>query len=190
MTTSHLEPGAVARAATGDLTDAERNEVLAHLEACASCRDDVTYAAAFERRARNRRVLTVSSLIAAAVAVVALLPFGSPSSLPSPDPTMSVRSGGEGVPQVAVYEPVSGAELTGDTLRFVWADMGEHTQYRLWLSTAGGAPLWDQASSDTVAYVDVRSVLDGGGTYLWFVDALLADGGTAQSKVRSLTVRE
>lgn len=186
MTDQHLDPDIIARVATGGLTETERAAALAHADVCDSCRDDLTYVVGFERRRRRRRVAAISG----AVLSIALAVTVFPRSDSSPMQPMEVRSGDEGIPLVASYLPTRGGEVTGDSIRFVWQDMGPDTHYRFSLSTATGAPVLDRAVRDTAVYVAVTSPLELGEAYLWYVDALLADGGAARSNVWGFRIRE
>lgn len=183
MTEKHLHADLIARAAAGSLTGAERSAAFAHADACESCRGDLTYVIGFERRRRRRRVAAVTGVVLSLAVIVTIIPPTDVTSLWS----TGVRSGEEGVPVVASYLPSNGGEVVGDSVQFVWQDMGPDTHYRLYLSTATGAPVLDRAVRDTSLYVAVTSPVEAG-DYFWFVDALLADGGAAKSSVWRFTI--
>ena len=186
MTDQHLDADIIARAAAGSLSSAERVEALAHADICESCRADLTYVIGFERRGRRRRAAVITGVVLSlGLAVIVVRPAASPTV-----PSAGVRSGEEGIPIVTSYLPSNGADVVGDSVRFVWQDMGPDTHYRFSLSTATGAPVLDRAVSDTSLYVAVTPPVEAGEAYFWFVDALLADGGAARSSVWRFTIRE
>lgn len=183
MNDLHLDPEGISGLASGRLAGSERAAALAHVEACASCRADLTYLVGFERRRRRRRAAVILSGVAAAAVVVVLLPRGEMM------PVDALRAGEEGVPLVASHQPGQGAVLAADSARFVWGHMGAGTSYRFHISTVEGVPVLETAVRDTALYVDLGSRF-GPGQYFWFVDALLSDGGAARSNVWSFTIRE
>lgn len=187
MTDRHLEPEVVAAIASGASTGPERAEALAHAERCDACRADLAYVIGFERRRRRRRGALIGGALVSLTLAIAVLPRpGAAPVVPS-----TVRAGGEeGVPVVPTYLPANGSSVTGDSIGFVWGDVGPDTHYRLQISTSAGAPLLDRAVRDTSTYVAVLPPLQPGETYLWLVDAVLADGGSARSRVWRFAIRE
>ena len=181
----HLTSDTIAQLANGRLEGAERTAALAHADACEGCRGDLTYVVGFERRRRRRR----AAIIAGGVLTVAIAIFVIPPSTQITGPSV-VRSGEEGVPTVASYLPANGAEVDGDSIRFVWQNMGPDTNYRLWVSTSTGEPLLNRAVRDTSAYLPVTPPLMSGQAYFWFIDALMGDGGVARSDVWRFTIPE
>ncbi len=183
--TEHLTSDTIARFASGRLEKAERTHALAHANVCATCRGDLTYVIGFERRRRRRRAAIIAGGFVSVAIAILLIPPETQRTVDS-----AVRSGAEGIPLVASYAPSNGAEVDGDSLQFVWQDMGPDTHYRLWVSTATGAPLLDRAVPDTSVYIPMAPPLISGQAYFWFIDALLADGGVARSNVWRFTIPE
>ena len=186
MTDQHLDPQRISALAGGRLNGAARDQAVAHIETCRACRDDLTYVVGFERRARRKRTAVVVAGLASVALVVSIAPRDAVA--PRPDTLRAI--GEEGIPLVASFEPENGAELTGDSARFVWQDVETGAHYRLHVSAADGAPLLERAVRDTVLYLPLASPLEAGQSYFWFVDALLDDGGAARSNVWRFTVRE
>lgn len=186
MTDPHLDPQGISALASGRLSGAARDQAVAHIETCRACRDDLTYVVGFERRARRKRTAVLVAGLASVALVVSIVPR---DGLAPPSDTLRAVSE-EGIPLIASFEPENGAELTGDSARFVWQNVGTGTHYRLHVSAADGTPLLERAVRDTVLYLPLASPLKAGQSYFWFVDALLDDGGAARSNVWRFTVRE
>lgn len=172
------------------LTPEERNEVDAHLSRCADCRLVMRETAhTLARRRRRLHTLTGIGIATAAAAVVAALAIfpaqESDTELPlTRDPGSYERA----TTTIPVFSPERSAS-PGARVDFVWASMGADVRYRLSLSTPEGEELWGVSSPDTVATLPANVELTAGGRYVWFVDALLADGGSATTGLRRLTVR-
>ena len=202
MTEVHLPPEVISRVATGRLRNAERGHALSHLDECATCRDDATYLAGFRRKQLQRRLAMIGGTAVAALLVVAVCPVGiqgpgdgaaasmAPMGSAPPPPVSAVREGGEGVPHIASYAPDNGATVEGDSVLFVWQDMGPDTHYRLRVSSMSGAPVLDRPVRDTALYLALAPPLEAGTAYFWFVDGLLEEGGAARSSVWRFSILE
>lgn len=182
MIDRHLEPERISSIAAGRLEGADRTEALAHLDACDTCRADLTYVLGFDRRRRRRRAAFLAAGVAAALFVV----FLPRAALTPPD---SLRGpGDEGVARITSHAPPNGARLDARQIEFAWADMGPDASYRLHVATVDGGPLLERALGDTAVALDLADDVKRGERYLWFVDALLGDGSQARSEVWSFTM--
>lgn len=174
----------------GSLTPEERSEVDTHLSRCADCRLVARATVqTLARRRRRRNTLTGIATAATAAAVVTALAI-----LPADetDTGLPLTRGPESSERVAATIPVFSPErsMSPDTrVDFIWASMGTDVRYRLSLSTPAGEEIWGVSSPDTVATLPPDVELTAGRSYVWFVDALLADGGSATTGLRRLTVR-
>ena len=186
MSDEHLHPDVIAQVATGQLRGSERAQALAHVDACAACRDDLTYVVKFERRRRHRRL----SVIAGVAGILVLAIIVVPRTAPPPLGPSDERTGAEGILRVDSYAPSNGTEIQGDSILFAWQNMGPNTLYRFGVSTATGAPVLDRALRDTTMYLVVAPTLERGEAYFWFIDAVMADGSAARSNVWRFTVPE
>lgn len=174
----------------GSLTPEERSELEAHLSRCADCRlvaRETVHTLA--RRRRRRHTLSGLGVVTAAAAVVAALAIFPAQETDTGPP---LTRGPESSERVAATIPVFSPErsVSPDTrVDFVWGSMGADVRYRLSLSTPEGEEIWGVSSPDTVATLPTDVELTAGRSYVWFVDALLADGGSATTGLRRLTVR-
>lgn len=190
----------VVRYVAGGLREEQELGALeAHLLTCANCREEVrlallvraelgapTLGAARSRASWFKRGSAWWMLGTAAAAAVLVLLIARPPYQPRSDGTV-LRGGAEGIPQVATVTPAPGAEVTGSGLKFVWQASGKDAHYRLTVTNAPGDVVWSVATSDTARALP-RTVRLQGGRYSWYVDALLPDGRSATSQVRSFTV--
>lgn len=191
---SHLSQETVAAYVDGTLSTEERRSADTHLSECASCRTEIRDVRRLLNAGRSRwapRTVVGSTLAAAAVAALLLWP-GS-------DPSTAARSGGSAdsplrsIPStdagLVVIEPLaprwSGGDPTAASLR--WRSAEGASTYRVTLTDEGGSTLWSTETTDSVVAIP-DGHLEAGATYFWFVDATLADGGSASTGVRTLIV--
>jgi hypothetical protein len=141
-----------------------------------------------------RRSLPVTRLarLAAAViiAVVALRVFWGPPAQPG----SSVRADSSLIPgeppaRIATWSPPDGDTISAREAVFRWAPVGENATFQLRLSEPDGSIRWTWSTSDTSVTLPDTVHLSAGGTYLWYVDALRADGRSASTGVRRFVIR-
>lgn len=190
--TEHLDPREISAYVEERLSPAEKERVQAHLIDCASCRAEVVEVVdlmkAHERETPRKRWLLPAGLAAAAIATVligvpALRETGeAPDSLRAPE-AAAVR---EAVRSVDVIAPSPDRPVPRGDLVFEWETVGDDAAYRLTVADAGGMTLWSLETHETRAIPPSDLDLRKGETYLWYVDAVLADGTTATTGVKRL----
>lgn len=190
----HLAGDLVAGYIERRLPDEDRALVEAHLAECAACRLEAREVTTFLRGGSPRRRWVPASVAAltAAAAVVALIVVGLPGNPPGTgdDP---FRAGAdhrdEAVPTFAALAPAEGRSASPDTLLFAWSSAAPDAHYRLTLTDDTGEIVWEQETADTTLVLpgDVR--LRPGGSYLWYVDAVLPDAGVASTDIRELEIQ-
>jgi hypothetical protein len=193
--TDHLSGEDLAAYLDGELEAAERSRIQSHLADCDSCREEVVELTALVHADTRHRRWTIA-VPAAAVAAIAAVLLVSPLVQDGADaPGERVRgpelaSEREAVLEVRALAPALEATVDRDSLRFSWEGLEPDATYRLTLTDQGGDPLWTHETSGTALLLPPDVELQPEGSYLWFVDALLADGRTATSGVLSFkTVR-
>jgi len=180
---THLTAGDLAGYLDRVLPPPERQRVESHLAECDECRAELVQVARVVRGRRQRRWMI--ALPAAAAAGVALLLLVRPVATPPGEPV--TRGGGDepGATVVAVAAPVEDAVVPRGGTTFVWRPLREEASYRVTVTDATGGVVWTGSTSDTALALPPTVSLAGGRSYFWYVDALLPDGRSATSGVRS-----
>lgn len=167
----------------GTLTREERDATAAHLAGCPDCRLVVRETSRVLARRRRRRYtvagIGVATLAAATVASLVMSPRVVQQRL-----TRGLDASG---PTIHVIAPV-GDVVAGQPVTFRWNSVGPEIRYRLSVATPDGSEVWRVSVTDTTATLPDRVALTRGRTYVWFVDALLADGRSATTGLRRLIV--
>ena len=177
----HLESRDVAAYVDRALSPAERDAIEVHLSDCAECRDEVVQISRLRRIMNSRRRwLIVAPVAAAAVLAVMLWPSRKPD-----EPVL--RDGGEPVLAVTIVAPADSAPAPsrGTKISFTWRSMDSVVSYRFAITDASGDVVWSSTSTDTTAQLPASIQLRPG-NYFWYVDALLPDGRSVASRVRTL----
>lgn len=182
----HLSEAVIAAYLDGGLDAEEAHQVRLHLDACDECRAEIVDVQAtlehLSRRSRRR----IPTLVAAAVA--GLLLIGGPIILSSDqEPTLRGPDGAATLTNeliITTISPGAGEVVPFGELRLSWRSTNSGALYVVTLTDEGGDPLWTTETRDTLVSVPASVVLEPGGTVLWYVDALLADGRSATSGVQ------
>ncbi len=199
----HIATEELASFLNGGMVAAERSRIQAHLAECSECRGELVEITKIESRvASGRRWRTAVPLVAAAGLAAVLLagPLVRQAGdrTPAEETVPAVPEGvrrapeaaaeREGVRRFPAIQPRDGSELNGRP-SFEWGVAGgEGTVYRLTITDTGGAPLWSEETSETSLLPPPQLQLEPGRTYLWYVDALLADGTAATTGVLQFRV--
>ena len=191
--TEHLDPREISAYLDERLTPADKERVQAHLVDCTSCRAEmvelVDLMEAHERKEPRRRwPLAVAGL---AAAVLATLLIGVPALREKAEDRDVLRSPEaaaerEAVRSVEVIAPGPDRPISRGDLVFEWEPVGDEAAYRLTLTDFGGNTVWTEETQETHVIPPADLDLQAGETYLWFVDAVLADGNTATTGVKRL----
>lgn len=186
--TEHLDPDVVAAYLDGYLPDSERESVEAHLAECDECCEEVT---AIDDTLRSKpgagslRRYAMPAVAAAAILVAALVARPWQAGLPTPgvEPGIIERTAPDLVmTRIEALSPDQGAVVDPGGIRLEWRSAGEGTRYQVTVTTTEGDSVWVSIVTDTVAPLPT-GVIEPDWEYLWYVDALLPDGGTASTGV-------
>lgn len=180
--------GLIERYVSGRLSDEPgRTELEAHLLMCAACRDEVRLAMVVraELGAPQRRSWWWLGVGAAAAVLILLV--ARPTFRSRPDDTVE-RGTTEGLPVITALSPPLDAVVPPRAIRFLWHSVDHNVQYRLSLTNQRGDMLWSFETMDTTALLPADVRVQRGNPYFWYIDALLADGRSATSRVQRFTV--
>jgi hypothetical protein len=193
----HLTDNELAGFLDGDLADADRRRVGAHLEACDACRAEAVEVARLlqdapasgsvppltpreraqgrghaagptSRRPRWRGPAGLAGLaVAAGLAMLLLWPAASGMN----ESPLAERFGTEGVARLEIHTPAPDAVVRREEVRFSWAQH-ETASYRITLTAGDGGLVWSTTLADTVAIPPAELELPAGRTLFWYVDAI------------------
>ena len=216
MPSEHLTASEIAGYLDGDLAAGERRTAEVHLDACPSCRAELTavgrLAGAWDatpaaddrgraakpdaRRPRGSwpRAATLGVLAAGLAGVLiarrAPDPIGPPAEAAAP--AAVERGTGAAAPVPAASSGGIAAVAPADTVaatsaRFVWRPARADV-YRLTLHAEDGAPVWTGETTDTTLALPADVPLRPGARYFWRVDGI-ADGIAVSTGALLLHVR-
>lgn len=178
----HLESRDVAAYVDRALDPAERDSIEAHLADCTECRNEIIQVTRLRRVAGVRRKWWFV-IPAAAAAVLAIV------LLPSKEPGGPVLRDGppELGPALILVVPTDSAlsTLSGPPTSFTWRSLDSVVSYRVTIADDSGDVVWTATSGDTAVQMPASIRLRLDRRYFWFVDALLPDGRSVASDVRT-----
>lgn len=157
--------------------------VQAHLADCADCRHEAAHIARVVRAETRGRVLRwTGGGVAAAAAVLMLAVWGGGHRhVPDANVTRGPAGSSVAVSAVAPIAPLGEVSPAAHEIAFAWRPVAGVVEYRLTLSNATGGTLWRRATTDTTLVLPVDVSLAPGVPYYWYVDALVAGGGSVTS---------
>lgn len=166
----------------------EKARILAHLDACESCREETADLVRLLHRRDRQKARRLVVPLAAAAAVAGVLLVGPSLHQGTGRPEASFRapaaaSSAEALVRIRVESPASGAIVPPDSVAFAWDAVEEGAVYRLTVTDESGEPLWVHETSTTSLRLPSDVELVPGRKYFWFVDVLLADGSTGSTGV-------
>jgi hypothetical protein len=161
------------------LSAADRERVEIHLSQCDFCRDAVVATQeAVSQSSKPGRIAIVS--LTAAAAVMALIIAPRFATLRN-EPVMRDPAGSVGIR--AYDAKIAGALSTV----FAWSGVSTADHYELTLTDAEGFRIWSGETRDTtIALPSSVSLIKGKG-YVWYADAILADGSRISTGLQSLS---
>jgi hypothetical protein len=153
--------------------------VEAHLAQCDECRAEVVDVVRMFRMRRRSWIVPTAGvgIAAAAVLVITMMPRGVPPNGPV------LRNGPAGMAAITMIAPADSATVPVDSVRLVWHPAGADASYSVTVTDLRGDAVWSAATSDTA--ITAGAALLAGTAYYWYVDALLPDGHTVTTGVRS-----
>lgn len=182
----HLSPEEIAAYLGGQVTDARRGEMEAHLADCDACRSDLIQASELAEAdgGQSRWILRLVPVLAAAIlAAIIFLPSTPSSNLQESE--LRLREGGsEAISTITVVEPEFGETVSTSGMVFRWNAAGHEAFYELTLASMVGTVLWTASSSDTIVTLPETIRLQEGESYFWYVDALLPGAQTATTGIQ------
>jgi hypothetical protein len=179
---AHLDPAEVAGYVGGTIAGDARRRVERHLADCEACAEEV---AAIARLARPSAAPRWLPYAAVAAVLAGLLVFGPRGDSRDSDDTL--RDGGPAA-AITVLAPPDGAVLDGPAT-LVWRSVPRAVTYRVLVTGSDGDSLWAVHTSDTAVRVPPVPNVDTVTLRHWYVDALLADGSSLSSGMRSYRAR-
>lgn len=181
MPTQHLSATEIAAFIDSTLSPEARAAAELHLSGCDKCREELAsclrLASTAPSRASSRLPWPMLGAIAAAVVIVAVLRPGQPRATPDVSRERATSP--------ATSLPAAGSSertVTRQAVRLAWQRDAAAVGYRVIVTDSAGAPVWRSDDLTDTAVAPPPSVrLEPGARYFWRVDALHADGSTAQS---------
>jgi hypothetical protein len=161
------------------LSVADRERIESHLSQCDFCRDAVVATQDAVSQSRKPRRIAIASL-AAVAAVMALIVAPRFTALRDKpvmrDPAESVAIHAYDAKVVAGSSPV-----------FAWSGVTAADHYELTLTDAEGFRIWSGETRDTTIVLPASVSLVTGKSYVWYADAVLADGTRISTGLQPLS---
>jgi hypothetical protein len=173
----HLDPGEVAGYVGHRLSAEDRRRVERHLADCETCTEEAAAVARLGRRRGTPRWVPYAAAAAMIAGVVLLLPRGEQ------DAAGDRLRDGVAADSIPVVAPADGATV-GASRALVWRDVPGAT-YRVTVTSSEGDSLWAGHTSDTAVTLPATVTAELGLTRHWYVDALLPDGSSRTTGMRS-----
>lgn len=186
----HPDAAAVAGYLDRTLAPDEYARVEAHFATCAQCQRDVLAVTRVLVRAhprRGRRVWVLSGSVAAGLMAAGLVLWFPLGLRPDAGRTRGNGiPGGEGVPALVATAPTEDGAVASDALVFRWSPAGDpEALYELVISDSIGNIVLRRETREAVVDLESPTGLAPGSRYYWYVDALLSDGRSATTGVRT-----
>ena len=190
----HLDTGEIAAYVDQAVSAGERERMEAHLALCDACTEEVAFvvktldAPGEETKNRRRPWILAAAGIAAVVLAGSLL-IGMPGVRGGEDRVLrdSPAADAGGAALIQVLTPAEAGDIDVGRVEFAWRAIEAGAAYNLTVTDEGGDVVWTGSTRDTAVLLTSQVVLEPGATYFWYVDAVLPDGRTLSSGVRSFT---
>jgi hypothetical protein len=95
----------------------------------------------------------------------------------------------EGNATIQIVSPSESDTIGAAPLILAWHSAGSNAVYRVLLMDAAGGVRWTANTEDTTAILPDSVALTSGEAFFWSVDALLAGGRSATTRVQTFIVR-
>ena len=191
MTADHLSAEDLAAYLSRGRHARAFQRVQAHLADCTLCRQEAAHIARVVRAEARGRMLRWTSVGGAAAAAVLLFAVWAGGHRRAPDTGITRGPAGSPVEAAAVapLAPLGEVSPSASKLAFAWRPVAGAVEYRLTLSNVTGGTLWRRATTDTALVLPLQVSLARGVSYYWYVDALVANGGSVTSGAREFHLR-
>jgi len=173
------------------LGDEDRDRLEDHLAGCDACRGQLlaaTGAIRGEKRRKRARTASGASALAVVIAGIFFLVPPSPTS-EAPQLRGGASDALREVPVLEAVSPGEGATVAVGSTSLVWHSVDGVARYRITVSDPESNVVFERDVPDTVVSLQSVGGLAPGEVYVWYVDALLPDGRSVTTGVRSFSVR-
>jgi len=190
----HPDDAAVAGYLDRTLAPDDYARVEAHLAACAECQRDVvavTRVLAEAQAPRGRRFWVLSTSVIGGLVAAGLALWVGVGLGPSRAARLRADgiSGDEGVPALMATAPAEAETVARGGLVFRWSPAEDpDALYELVISDSVGHVTLRRETRVTVLDLEPAAELAPGSLYYWYVDALLSDGRSATTGVRTFRI--
>ena len=182
MPVQHLSATEIAGFIDSTLSPDARTAAELHLSGCAQCREELASCLRLSTTAPSRSSSRVGwpllASIAAAILIMVVL-------RPGQQRTMVDRTRERATVTTAsslAVAPADGESIERRDLQFVWRRDPAAVSYHVVVTDSAGGPAWRSDDlTDTSTRPSPIARLSSGARYYWRVDALHADGSSAQS---------
>jgi hypothetical protein len=187
----HVDDTLLAAYLDRRLSDEDRDRLEDHLAGCDTCRERLLAATGTLRGERRRTRARSASAVAVVTVGIAGVFFLVPSS-PTPG-SPQLRSGSSdplgAAPALEAVTPTDGETVVVGSTLLVWRSVDGAARYRITVSDPESGVVFEKDVADTVVSLGSMGPLAPGEAYVWYVDALLPDGRSVTTGVRSFSVR-
>lgn len=191
----HLDAMDIAAFVNGNVDAATRARVLAHVNDCPECRDEIMEAShiASKLPSRGRWQVPLTAFAIAAALLIMLLPKAgtrAPSEPVRGGPAASPSLRGSPAPTDTTGVPtaLTPRDRVDHVDRLVWSAASGALRYRARLYEEGGVVIWSATTVDTVVLLPDSVRLGPRRTYFWKVEANPDGQHAASSDLVSFTV--
>lgn len=190
MPVQHLSAAEIAGFIDSTLSPDARTAAELHLSGCAQCREELAsclrLAATAPSRSSSRVTWPLLGTIAAAILIMVVIRPGQHRIEPDPARERATVAGANSL----AVAPADGQSIERRSLEFVWRRDAAALSYHVVVTDSAGAPAWRSDDlADTAVVPSSAARLTPGARYYWRVDALHADGSTAQSTTIGFRIR-
>lgn len=190
----HLTSEQVAAFLESRLTGADRGRTISHLASCDECRQELTELRAVLDTAHQRPSRGRFAATAAVAAILAFVILPRLFSDRAYDGNTGVTRADDsrfpdGTQVIGVVGPPDRASVSRANVKLTWHQAGAGASYLVSVLDTSGTTVWTVSVSDTSVLVAESASFMIGSRYFWSVDARLANGRTAKTRVFSFLVR-
>lgn len=190
--TAHVSPEHVAAYLHGRLTGADRERAVSHFARCAECRRELTELGDLvptKRAPRSWRLITASAAAIVAFVVLPRVVGDNENGVGRVRTDQDIRLP-SGTLAIAIVAPAERTTIARTDITLTWHPVAQGATYTVTVQDSSGTEVWKRAALlDTSITVPDSARLHPGQFYFWSVDARLPDGTTANTGVRTFTVR-
>ena len=203
----HVKPEDLAAYADNALGTQDLRRIDAHLVHCAECRTELvgglravrdldgTHVLTLEggtaerKPRRNKMLVALSSLAAAAVLLIVAVPQMRTSRTSSGVERNPAEIATHAAPRIQIVIPSDGGVVKTGRPALIWNRQEGASDFQVSVTDGSGRVVWRTATADTSVLLPPEIVNAGRQQYFWYVDALQADGRVMTSGVHGFTLQ-